>query len=789
MPYTSQDPPQLNWEDEPDADDSDYEEEEDPTFFDNVFWRDPIPTIDFDVASVKSVRKTRTVKKKRTERQVPVLSETVAVTVPPAPLNQSAATNSTLQAAGNTTVVHVHHYYPVPVPVSTAPVVSTIASVVTNQAEQVASKLVEPITRQREEEASKRVVLVPFEDSWVTKEEHTRLTYQRELEARERQIEVEQSRIQNLQRTIDQQSKAINDLKNASSPQPSSSLPSQSSAPTVSLQIVNIQQQLPAHSTSAHVNQNSQAISIQDIGPIATVPLAPYHAGVESSVRPGLMGAVGPASPVRAVASPLQIVTKGAVQTVESFTLGHHHGRAVGSSSVQAVPHNCTSPTTYGSPVRSMANPYVASTTSTTTTQISTRSPAIISTSRSQNQPSNSPAITPITESITTSTHTTILSPTSPTFLISTNRTDPINPHPRPSVANSDTTLNLQESLSDLLGTLEKKKGRESIIATDSGVRVSTLRQRVKGVLTGEGGPGDRKEKEVVGKDGSRISRMIFRAFRYFNLTRSVATCCFSVVTCARQLNDPYTIALNAQGLMIALIFFNIVDVLVAFIKAFPKVLWFFWNVKDWDPLIRIYSIWAVIADHELLTDIAPVLINVILKLNGLVETARRASTAGVNVDVAKEVEREIAAVGWGKVMWGAVRKTFHPLISAIFGTYAIYALCAILLVLTDLRYFDPKLGLSGNAGLFLPNSSFFGWSPSPNSTSLPSGNTTAIADRQNVLAGIVWINVVANYAVGAVAGVAYWVFAVLLPGVLGGVRGVRWVERRVGRRGNGNGA
>ncbi|KAJ3036303.1 hypothetical protein HDV00_002830 [Rhizophlyctis rosea] len=105
------------------------------------------------------------------------------------------------------------------------------------------------------------------------------------------------------------------------------------------------------------------------------------------------------------------------------------------------------------------------------------------------------------------------------------------------------------------------------------------------------------------------------RYFRWFNLARAIATGVYGIVEASRQLKDPVYGDVGARGLLIVTIFFILVEILVAFIKAFPQVLWIFWNTEGWDPYQKYWTVWAIIADHELITDVVPTLVNVILKI------------------------------------------------------------------------------------------------------------------------------------------------------------------------------
>ncbi|KAJ3118919.1 hypothetical protein HDU96_006570 [Phlyctochytrium bullatum] len=875
-------------QDRPPSDHDDWsEEEEDPTFYDNNFWREPIPDVDLPVgASTLSRSRRRKTKRGNTVR-------TLEGAVSAAAVENEEQKVVTTEAAVNpavtgTTVVHVHHYYHHHIVTPASP--PQIA-----QPQPVA----EPIPPPKPEPADeKKTALVPFEDSWITKEERDKILQQRELEARDRALDAERRRVRDLERTVFEQKVQLLELRSTPPVSPTRDPPAAAPHRTAALVVHQPPPPAPiAQPVVVNLNIDPSALLPQHV---VSPPPPPRTVVVIQNTTPS-------ATAAPAVAPIVESITTRTVQT------------AVLSAPVSMSPHRPPPPQpSQPSTPHAGLTPWLTSVASS----VGLRFPG---SPRRPPHPPHPPH--PVPES---PSRRAFESPVRPALLpASPARFDgragdyivPSRPATAPPSAQaSDATLSLQESLDDLLGSLHPDKRGSRSAAPTPAVSVSTLRQRVASLLTmsaeggGGGAPTDPATvaaghkgpaKEVVGIDASRIAKLVLKLF------------------------SPYTVALNAQGLMIALIFFNIVDLLVTFVKAYPKTLWFFWNVKEWDPLVRVYSIWGVIADHELLTDIAPVLINVILKiysyrldeivanpnasstilstkvtlnnvtdpkiynyvqlilfgitalyiilfhavrllrvlafekkapflaalvvlkalllcwdimtnslllyetlvsrgtqlfapnhtvnlvlsvaipsplvtlttnvllnlplhyfflrmqLNGLAEQAAKAGAAKGNE--AAETAKEIVNVPWTRVAWTAMRKTFHPLISAVFGSYAIYALIALLYILTDLKYFDPQAGLKGNAGLFLPNSSFFGWSTTSDvalDVSAVNATVAATADRRNVLAGIVWINVVANYGVGALAGVAYWVFGVVLPGALGGVRGMRWFSRRVARAG-----
>ncbi|KAJ3049054.1 hypothetical protein HK097_009905 [Rhizophlyctis rosea] len=103
--------------------------------------------------------------------------------------------------------------------------------------------------------------------------------------------------------------------------------------------------------------------------------------------------------------------------------------------------------------------------------------------------------------------------------------------------------------------------------------------------------------------------------FKIFNLARAVATGVYGIWEASRQLGDDAYVAVGARPLLGVTIFFLIVEILVAFVKAFPKSMWIFWNVRDWDPYAKYWTVWAIVADHELISDVLPVLVNVVLRI------------------------------------------------------------------------------------------------------------------------------------------------------------------------------
>lgn len=97
------------------------------------------------------------------------------------------------------------------------------------------------------------------------------------------------------------------------------------------------------------------------------------------------------------------------------------------------------------------------------------------------------------------------------------------------------------------------------------------------------------------------------RIFRYFNLLRSMATGIYAMYQLEICLQNSIYIMAGAKPLLIASMFFVVIDILIAFIQAFPN-LWIFWNIEG-IPFSKSWNIWSLIADHELLTDIFPIIV------------------------------------------------------------------------------------------------------------------------------------------------------------------------------------
>ncbi|EGF80352.1 hypothetical protein BATDEDRAFT_24849 [Batrachochytrium dendrobatidis JAM81] len=382
-------------------------------------------------------------------------------------------------------------------------------------------------------------------------------------------------------------------------------------------------------------------------------------------------------------------------------------------------------------------------------------------------------------------------------------------------------------------------------------------------------------------KDTLPLSQKILKIFRWFNFLRSLCTAGYSLHTAIMALQNPYMIELHAVGFWAASIVFVIVDILVAALRAFPKTLWFCWDVRHWDPLEKTWSPWALVADHDLIIDVLPILANVVLKVYGYRLTeivanpnARNSITQtqyqfsdftnpqnsslillvlfgialfytvmfhtirlwrvttfvkknpilGILVVIKamlllfdiltnalllyqilvysglrllsadRQLQLMLAvvvpspiitlttntllnlpmhftmlrvqlqgkrdsitgqsgdSVDAGRVFRTAMRRTFHPAIVIVFGSYATFSTVALFILLGIMLGFDPIAQIQAGhvpPGV-IPTSGFFGW----------GGGQDGLYSGSNVLLGMVWVNLVSNYLVGVLSALAYWTFA-----------------------------
>jgi hypothetical protein len=115
--------------------------------------------------------------------------------------------------------------------------------------------------------------------------------------------------------------------------------------------------------------------------------------------------------------------------------------------------------------------------------------------------------------------------------------------------------------------------------------------------------------QEQVEMPRSGLLEKLSNIFRWFSLFWTLGTTILAIWNAVEGLQNPVYRSLNANGLMIASIIFALVGMLVSFIQTFPKTLWLCWDIESWDPLKKSWSIWTLIADHELILDTFPILV------------------------------------------------------------------------------------------------------------------------------------------------------------------------------------
>lgn len=111
-----------------------------------------------------------------------------------------------------------------------------------------------------------------------------------------------------------------------------------------------------------------------------------------------------------------------------------------------------------------------------------------------------------------------------------------------------------------------------------------------------------------------------------------------------------------------------------------------------------------------------------------------------------------------GRIMRAAARKTFHPFITMVFGTYSFFALAALGYVLYSLYHFDYTQALVIPSGL----SSGSPISTDPTTTVFTISYWSDPNMRKKTLIVLLWLDIMLNYAVGVCCGAMYWVWQVL---------------------------
>jgi hypothetical protein len=128
---------------------------------------------------------------------------------------------------------------------------------------------------------------------------------------------------------------------------------------------------------------------------------------------------------------------------------------------------------------------------------------------------------------------------------------------------------------------------QKSNVAKESDARPSdtTLNYQNAEEILGEGSQTTltkRLTNRLFSKENEKKDTMCFRAL---NLIRAIVIASFAINSSYKALQTEEVQCLGASPVYMACICFLALDIIVAFVKAFPKVLWICWDVKTWDPV------------------------------------------------------------------------------------------------------------------------------------------------------------------------------------------------------------
>lgn len=115
--------------------------------------------------------------------------------------------------------------------------------------------------------------------------------------------------------------------------------------------------------------------------------------------------------------------------------------------------------------------------------------------------------------------------------------------------------------------------------------------------------------QDIVVSSSSASTKSLVKYFRFFNFLRALGTSSYGIYMGVKALNSPTYNQMGAYSFLMASLAFLILDLVLTFVRTFPKTLWPFWNVANYDPFERSWSALGLIADHELLIDITPLLV------------------------------------------------------------------------------------------------------------------------------------------------------------------------------------
>lgn len=112
---------------------------------------------------------------------------------------------------------------------------------------------------------------------------------------------------------------------------------------------------------------------------------------------------------------------------------------------------------------------------------------------------------------------------------------------------------------------------------------------------------------EIIALSSTVKVKRISQVFRYFNFLRALLTSIYSIYQGSQSLNNSLYVKGGASPLVIISIFVVCIKIVFAFILAFPTLKC--WKTKDNDPFSKWLSVWSLLADYELITDIFPTIV------------------------------------------------------------------------------------------------------------------------------------------------------------------------------------
>jgi hypothetical protein len=172
---------------------------------------------------------------------------------------------------------------------------------------------------------------------------------------------------------------------------------------------------------------------------------------------------------------------------------------------------------------------------------------------------------------------------------------------------------------SDVPSLAQSSFSAEQILNEDIYSYSNPRQKKVKGdpIITQFAQAAKRDMAPIAKTKGNKASKWWAKLFRILNFLRSLLTSVYSILSIVNIWNNPQYLDLGAKNFFYSVLAFACLDLLITIVKAFPNVLWLCWDVSTWDPFERTFSIWNLVADHEMILDVSPLIANVILKIYG----------------------------------------------------------------------------------------------------------------------------------------------------------------------------